>query len=625
MCGISAILCRSSAAPPDLGTRRQMLERMTRALVHRGPDGEGLHVDRWAALGHRRLAILDLHTGDQPMWTADRQLVVVFNGEIFNHKELRSQLEDRGHVFETRSDTEVLLHGFREWGKALISRLVGFFAIVLHDTKSGATLLARDPLGKKPFFVAEHGDALLIASEVRSFFALGDFRRDLDPEALAEFLALRYVPGSRTLLHGVRELTPGHLAVHRPGEELREERYFACSWQVDPGLGFDGAASTLRELLDTCVRDRLEADVPLGAFLSGGVDSSGVVHSMLQHGGGRVHAVNVGFDDGEHDESEHARAFAEKYGVDLVVERCEARPEEQIAALTEILDMPLADDSLLPTWLVCRAARRHVTVAISGDGGDEVFAGYRRYRFDFVENRARRWVGQTLPRMAAMVVPKGDWLPQPLRMKRTFENLARDPAEAYFRSVSALLPEEVADVLAPGVADGCDPFRELRHVYETSVAPDHASRLLDLDQRTYLPGDILAKVDRASMAVSLEVRSPLLDRRIVEWASQLPIAYKLDARSGKKVLKKALEPRLGKEWLARKKQGFTTPLDRWLRGPLREVLDAALRGSFAQRYFDTKRLDVLAKEHEQGRRNHRTLFWGLIVLHQWNERWGKQA
>ncbi|MCA8970361.1 MAG: asparagine synthase (glutamine-hydrolyzing), partial [Planctomycetes bacterium] len=510
-------------------------------------------------------------------------------------------------------------------GKTLPSRLIGFFAFVLHDVKTGESLVARDPLGKKPFFYAEHGDDLLIASEARSFLVLDGFHRDLDPDALAEFLALRYVPGGRTILNGVLELPPGHLAVHRPGESLRPERYFECSWKVGDANDFEGAVTTLRDLFTTCVRDRLEADVPLGAFLSGGVDSSGVVYAMLKTSTGRVHAVNVGFDDGRHDESKFAREFADRHGVDLDIERCESKPEEQIAALTEILDLPLGDDSILPTWLVCRAARRHVTVAVSGDGGDEVFAGYRRYRFDFVENRARRWIGQTLPRVAAKVVPKGDWLPQPLRMKRTFENLARDPAEAYFRSVSALLPEEVHGLLAPGIAGAVDPFRELRRVYDASPAPDHASRLLDLDQKTYLPGDILTKVDRASMAVSLEVRSPLLDRRIVEWAARLPIGYKLDARSGKKVLKAALEPWLGMEWLQRKKQGFTTPMDSWLRGPLADVLHASIRGSFAQRFLDQKRLEAMAVEHQQGRRDHRHAFWNVIVLHQWNERWGKQA
>lgn len=625
MCGITAILQLRAAEPLDPERARRRIEPMTRALAHRGPDGHGVHIGARAALGHRRLAVLDLETGDQPMYSEDRQLVVVFNGEIYNHHELRRELEAQGCVFRTRSDTEVLLHGFRAWGRALPERLTGFFAFVVHDVQSGESLIARDPVGKKPLFYTEEDDALLLASEARSFLDLEDFGRELDPAALAEFLALRYVPGGRTMLRGIRELQPGHRAWHRPGEELRPERYFDLDWDVDAALPYEEAVERLRGLFQTCVHDRLEADVPLGAFLSGGVDSSGVVAAMLREDAGKVHAITVGFDEGKFDESVYAREFARDHGVDLEVEHCKADPEAQLPILAEIMDLPLADSSLLPTWLVCRAARRYVTVAISGDGGDEVFAGYRRYRFDLAENRARRWVGKSIPALAARVTPKGDWLPQKLRFKRTFENLAQEPGEAYFRSVSALLPEEVHAMLAPGVADDVDPFRELRQVYGASKAPDHASRLLDLDQQTYLPGDILTKVDRASMAVSLEVRSPLLDRRMLAWAARLPIGYKLDTRSGKKVLKSALEPWLGRAWLARPKQGFSIPLATWLRGPLVGVRDEAIRGRFAQTYFDADVLRHWAGEHDSGRRDRSVALWAVVVMHQWNERWGRRA
>ena len=626
MCGLTAILDRAGRG---LGRARSesLIAAMTASIAHRGPDGDGFWFGQHAAIGHRRLAVLDLETGDQPMASADGRIQVVFNGEIYNHHDLRAELEAKGHSFVTRSDTEVIVHGFREWGEGLCDRLIGMFAIVAHDAVDGRTLLARDPIGKKPLFYAEHDGLLLLASEARAFLVLDEFRPELDPEALREFLALRYVPGARSLLANVSELEPGSYALHRPGEALAPKRYFAPPFAatVDDGGDFEGAALELRTLIERCTADRLEADVPLGAFLSGGVDSSAIVYAMQEAHDGRVQAVTVGFDDKRFDERRYARELAERLDIELFEELCSVDPEATMPQLAEMLDLPQTDSSVVPTWLVCRVARKHVTVALSGDGGDESFAGYRRYRFDLLENRARRLVGRRPAKLLAAVAPKGDWLPRPLRFKRTLENLAQHPAEAYCRSVSSLTPEEVDAMLLPEVGAGCDPFRELREVYGRSPAADHGSKILDLDLQTYLPGDILTKVDRCSMAVSLEVRSPLLDRRVVERAARMPLDYKLDAREGKKVLKAAVEPWLGREWMQRPKQGFAVPLADWLRGPLRARRDAAIDGAFARRFFDRDVLRTWAGQHDAGRRDRSEALWAVLILHGWNERWGRQA
>ncbi|PIE22209.1 MAG: asparagine synthase (glutamine-hydrolyzing) [Planctomycetota bacterium] len=628
MCGIAAILAgrgevdavRSAEVPA-------LLQIMCDAIQHRGPDGEGRCVFPFAALGHRRLAILDIEGGAQPMGSADGKVQVVFNGEIYNHHQLRQRLSDQGASFHTRCDTEVLVEGFREYGTQLPGMLRGMFAFAAHDRESGETLLARDPLGKKPLYYAQLGPLVLVASETRCFLELPGFARQVDGEALRELLALRYVPGNRSLISGIRELPPGHYALHRPGEEILPRPY----WRPDfgqssyeagaPGTkSFDEETGRLRQLFTDCVQARMESDVPLGAFLSGGVDSSGVVAAMAESGQQQLSAVTVGFDDGRVDERVYAREVAERFSVRLHEQVLRPDPQRDLLRLAEIADEPLFDSSLWPTLLVSEAARREVTVAISGDGGDESFAGYRRYRFDRFEHSLRRFIPRPLAALGGALFPKADFLPQRLRCKRTLQGLGRSPARAYFRSVSALVPEEVDALCGPGI----DPFRELQAIYDRATAPDHATRILELDLVSNLPGDILRKVDRASMHVSLEVRSPLLDRELVEYAAGLPGKYKYDAHTGKRILKKAFQPWLGAEFLARPKQGFVIPLSQWLRTELREARDAAISGNFAQTWFDRDVLNRAAREHDSGRRDHGELLWAVLMLELWHERWGRR-
>lgn len=630
MCGITAILsCGGDPHAVERAETAPRLARMTAALAHRGPDGEGCLVLPFAALGHRRLAILDPDGGVQPMGSSDGRIQVVFNGEIYNHHALRRELEAQGAVFRTRCDTEVLVEGYRAYGDALVDKLRGMFAFVAHDRDTGRSLLARDPLGKKPLYYTEHDGQLLIASETKSFLSLPGFSREIDPDALRELLALRYVPGSRCFVRGIFELPPAHFAVHEPGGAIEPRRYWRAdfaqtSYAEGPARGsLDEEAERLRELVEDCVALRLESDVPLGAFLSGGVDSSGVVVAMARaarrgalH---RVHAVTVGFEDGRVDERAHAREVAQRHGVALSEHVLVPDPARDLPRIATICDEPLFDSSIWPTLLVSEAARREVTVALSGDGGDESFGGYRRYRFDRFEHGLRRLLPRPLAGTLGALYPKADALPRPLRFKRTLQSLGRDAAEGYFRSVSALLPEEVDALVGPGV----DPFRELRAVYAAAQGRDHSTRILELDLQTNLPGDILRKVDRASMHVSLEVRSPLLDRVLVEHAARLPGRLKYDRRAGKKVLRRAFEPWLGRDFLARPKQGFVIPLARWLREDLREARDAALRGSFAQSWFDPGTLARWAEEHDQGRRDHGEALWAVLALHGWHERWGR--
>ncbi len=574
------------------------------------------------------------------MQSWDGRLVVSFNGEIYNHNALRKELEAEGAKFVTRCDTEVLLEGFRRWGSGIVERLSGMFAFAISDREGGCCLLARDRLGKKPLFVLRRDEGLFFASEPRSFFAAGMLEPQIDGGALREFLAFRYVPGRGTLFAGLEELPPGCLLELGPGGEARERRYWAPAFGEDCGvaaraegsgagggrLSMEEAAEELRSLLEAEVAERLESEVPLGAFLSGGVDSAAVVYAMREAmGAERLQAVTVGFEDPRFDERPHARVFAERMGLRLFEECLQPDPKRDLPRLIEIMDQPQLDSSLWPTFLVSQGARKHVTVALSGDGGDESFGGYRRYRFDKVERGLRHLLPVGLWSGLGKLFPKGDRLPRPLRAKRTLQNLGRGSGEAYLRSVASLLPEEVDELLLPEVGAGKGAFDTMREIWEGLEARDPDQKLLEFDLKTWLPGDILTKVDRASMAVSLEVRCPLLDHRIVDFAARLPPGYKFDRREGKKLPRRAFAPWLGEDWLSRRKRGFSIPLGDWLRGPLWEQVLGARRGAFAKEHFRLETLDRYLSEHKQGSRDRSEALWALLVLHLWQERWGRAA
>ncbi len=618
MCGIAGLFHHDRARPVD----RSRLQAMTDAVRHRGPDGEGVQVGPGYGLGHRRLAIVDIAQGQQPMGLPDGSLWVTFNGEIYNHEELRAELEGLGCVFRTASDTEVLLHGWRHWGEALASRLRGMFAFALVDVAAHRLYAARDRLGKKPFYWTERDGTFAYASELKALLQGGLPGTALRPSAVARFLCLRYVPDPDAVFEGVHKLPPAHWLSVRDGR-VTTQRYWRLSFATaDPAPAAALQERTL-ELLDEAVRIRLMGEVPLAPFLSGGIDSYAVVDCMTRTLGRGVQACTIGFDDPRFDERAAARASARACGATLREEVVRAQDLTDLDWYDDVFDEPFSDSSAVPTFHVSRLARRHVTVALSGDGGDEGFAGYRRYLFDWRENRWRGLLPRRLWGLLGAVYPKLDWLPRWLRCRRTLQNLALPADLAYARSVSASLPEEVFAVLRPewhGPAG--DPLEPVRAAYRQSDAIDPLHRAVAADLETWLPGDILVKVDRASMAVALEVRAPFLDHVLLEHAARIPAASKLAGGRTKAFLRAALARRLEPSALQRRKQGFSVPLRDWLRGTAGTALEDMLGDSRLGEWLDPDAVRGLLQTHRQGVRDHAELLWACYTLGRFLRRWG---
>ncbi|MEO0972328.1 MAG: XrtA/PEP-CTERM system amidotransferase [Pseudomonadota bacterium] len=628
MCGIAGLYDLDQQRHVE----RDLLTRMTRAVSHRGPDGEGLHTEPGVGLGHRRLSIIDLEGGAQPMWNAEEDVVVTYNGEIYNFAALREELIAAGHRFRTRSDTEVIIHGWREWGEACVERFNGMFAFAIFDRRQQCLFLARDRLGIKPLYYSVLDDGwVLFGSELKSLYAHPGLDRSLSTPALEEYFAFGYVPEPRTFLEKSFKLPPAHTLTLRRGEPVPAPReYWTLSFEVAPG--FDGkrdaaAESALEqeliERLRTAVDRRLVAEVPLGAFLSGGVDSSAVVAMMAGLDERAAKTCSIAFGEADYDESKFAQMVAERYQTDHRVQQVDPEDFDLVNQLAEVYDEPYADSSAIPTYRVCELARREVTVALSGDGGDEGFAGYRRHRWHAWEEQIR---GRVPPLLrgplfgtAGAIYPKMDWAPRFLRAKSTLQALGRDALAGYLHSVS-IFPAELRRKLfsgdvrqALGGYEAVEVFR--RHAAEATV--DHPLSLVQyLDFKTYLPGDILTKVDRASMAHGLEVRVPLLDHEFVQWSAQLPASLKLRGREGKYVLKKALEPHLPNDVLYRPKMGFAVPLGRWFRGPLAGHVRDAVTGPELRDLglFEPSMLKRLVDEHQSGQREHTAVLWALLMF-----------
>jgi asparagine synthase (glutamine-hydrolysing) len=620
MCGVTGIV----KAHLDETPNEKVLLAMRDAMHHRGPDEAGLYLARGIGLGHRRLSIIDLSHGQQPMVDEAAGLALVYNGELYNFEQIRVELESAGVAFASHSDTEVLLRAWQQWGEACLDRLRGMFAFAMWDMRASRIFLVRDHLGVKPLYYAftRAGD-LVFASELKGLLAHPDVERTLDPQALEDYLALGYVPDPKCIYRGIFKLPPGHWLSWRAGEPAPAPRRYwdvpFATARIDEGA----AVLQLRTLLNESVASQMVADVPLGAFLSGGVDSSAVVASMCRAGRGAVNTCAIGFDHAAFDETAYARQVAQHLGTTHFEERVDADDHDLLDTLAGIYDEPFADSSALPTYRVCELARRHVTVALSGDGGDENFAGYRRYRLHAWESGLRAGLPMAVRApvfgMLGSLYPKADWAPRPLRAKTTFQALARDDVAAYYHSVSTTPATLRAELYSPAFK------RELQGYSALSVFRDHAAAaptehplLLAqyLDFKTWLPGDILTKVDRASMAHSLEVRVPVLDHKLVGWASSLPPDLKLRHGEGKYVFKKALEPDLPPEVLYRTKMGFRVPLAAWFRGPLRGRLQEALRnGALAESgWFAADVLDRLVRQHVSGRSDHSATLWKLMML-----------
>ncbi|MGI9500831.1 MAG: asparagine synthase (glutamine-hydrolyzing) [Geminicoccaceae bacterium] len=615
MCGIAGF----AHAPGREAWSPDTLRRMTGVIAHRGPDGENLLVENGIGLGHRRLAIIDVAGGDNPLEDAERRVALVFNGEIYNHLELRRELEAGGARPRTGSDGEVILHGYLAWGlDGMLERLRGMYGLALYDRRDRSLHLARDPLGIKPLFHAETGDGLLFGSEIKSLIEALPEAPALSRTGLFECVTLGYPMAPGTAYDGIACLEPGHSLSFRDGKaSLARHHRLIFSPGDEPA-----DPERLWQVFETAVRSHLMSEVPLGAFLSGGIDSSAVVTALAGMGGdGGVDAVTVGVIGGGLDERPFARELASLLdGVRLHEETAEPEVVSLLPRLVWHHDAPFADMSSAPTWLVCEAARRHVTVALSGDGGDENFAGYRRTRFDVLEEKIRRLVpsplGRNLLGPLGRAWPRSPRLPQVFRAGTLLENLGRDWLDAYLHSLTRIPEATAKRLIRPELL----PDQPLRAGFEGHAAEaeglDPLSRILAMDFKSWLANDILVKVDRMSMAHSLEVRVPMLDTDFVAYAARLPNQAKLHQGDGKHLFKKSLRGRVPDSVLDRQKQGFHLPLDDWLNGPLQPALQALVadRQNPVFDYLDPDTVRCFAGEHAERRRNRTTELSFTLIL-----------
>jgi asparagine synthase (glutamine-hydrolysing) len=621
MCGIAGIFHLEGIKPVDPARVRMM----TDVMVHRGPDGSGVWTGPGTGLGHRRLSIIDLGGGAQPMMTADESLIVTFNGEIYNFQAVRRELEEKGHRFRTDSDTEVILHAYRQWGDECVHRLDGMFAFALYDRHTDALWLVRDRLGVKPLHYAQVSDgSLLFASELKGLLAHPLLRREPDLRAVEDYLALGYVPDDVCMVAGVRKLGAGETIRAVRGRPLPSpQRYWQVSFADRTTAKQPELEEELVELMQRAVRSRMIADVPLGAFLSGGVDSSSVVALMAETSRDAVKTCTIGFDVPDLDETAYADRVARRFATDHHVRVVSPDDYSLIDRLAVHFDEPFADASALPTFRVCELAREHVTVALSGDGADEAFAGYRRHLFQHRGETIRGWLPAGFRRNVlgplGRLYPKADWAPRPLRAKSTLLELAAEGGEAYAQSVS-VTPEGLrGDLYTTEFRTALGGHRAAEHYVRAmrdAPARDPIDRAQFADMTIWLPGDILTKTDRMSMAVSLEAREPLLDHRLIEFAARLPVSQRIHGNSGKYLMKKAMERYLPQDVLYRPKMGFVTPISAWFRGALAGEAAAISGGSAIARsgWFDLKLLARLAADHRSGRADHGRLLWSMVML-----------
>lgn len=621
MCGIAGIFDIQGKCEIS----QESLARMNQAQFHRGPDEGGLHTEPGVGLGHRRLSIIDLSSGHQPLFNEDGSIVVVFNGEIYNFVDLIPELQALGHIFRTRCDTEVIVHAWEQWGEACVERFRGMFAFALWDRNQETLFLARDRMGVKPLYYGYSQDGMLIfGSELKALTAYPDCRREIDPCAIEEYFAYGYVAEPRTIYKDAYKLPPGHTLTIKRGQRLTQPReYWDVPFEPIAAISEQEAQEELLRLLRESIKIRLVSEVPLGAFLSGGVDSSAVVAMMAELSSSPVNTCSISFGDPAFNESEYAAQVAARYQTNHRVEQVDPNDFDLIDKLAAIYDEPYADSSAIPTYRVCELARKTVTVALSGDGGDENFAGYRRYQWHMNEERMRGLLPTSLRRplfgMLGHFYPKADWAPKIFRAKATLEGMARDTVEGYFHII-ALMNNEMRERLFSDefkrALQGYRAVEVLQRHDANSGRRDPLSRVQYLDIKTYLVGDILTKVDRASMAHGLEVREPLLDHKLVEWAAGLPAACKQKAGEGKLIFKKAMEPYLPNNILYRKKMGFAVPLASWFRGPLKEKVRSAVLGPVLAQtgYFNVDYLHELVDQHQSGLRDYSTALWTLLMF-----------
>lgn len=621
MCGIAGILAPTHDAMVPEGRIRDMLA----SIAHRGPDGMDIWRKPGIALGHQRLAIIDLVTGDQPMVSADGQVAIIQNGEVYNFRDIRRNLEERGHQFRTTSDTEVMLAAYREYGQRCVDHFRGMFALAIYDQRERSLFLARDRLGVKPLHYAQLPDrSIIFGSELKALLAHPELRRTIEPTAVEDYFAYGYVPDSNCILQNVRKLAAGHHITLRPGAPMPASSQY---WDIDYTTRIRGKpadlAAELTDRLRESVKLRMIADVPLGAFLSGGVDSSAVVAMMASQSDRPVNSCSIGFDVAGYDETGYADQIAGRYQTNHRSRVVSADDFSLVDTLVAAYDEPFADASALPTYRVSQLARETVTVALSGDGADEAFAGYRRHRMHMAEESVRSRLPLTLRRNLfgplGRVFPKLDWAPQMFRAKSTLESLGRSSGEAYFHSISM-----ASDTVREGLfrtdfrraTGNYRPESLYLRTMENAPCSDELGRVQYADMKHWLPGDILTKSDRASMAVGLEAREPLLDQELVQWAAGLPVELRISGGQGKWLLKKAMEPFVPHPLLYRPKMGFVVPVSNWFRGALaNEAAELASQSSLLETgWFNKKFLVKVVQDHRSGQSDHGRLLWQLLML-----------
>lgn len=624
MCGIAGWANLETKTSPNGG--EAVLHAMCEKMKHRGPDSEGLWLENGVALGMRRLSIIDLHTGEQPVYSEDKQVVVVMNGELYNFREVRQDLEKRGHKFETNTDTEILPHLYEEYGDALLEHINGMFAFALWDKNKKKLLLARDRFGEKPLYYGVFDGKLIFASEPKVLLRHPSVKAEINPDALRLFLSFDYVPAPASIYKNIYKLPAAHLLALEKGE-VKMRRYWNQTFHKNGNTPtIEKAAEELRELLADAVRMRLVSDVPLGILLSGGVDSSTVAAFATQFSTEKVKTFSIGFQEDSFDESRFARQVATHLGTEHYEDKLSVeRAADLISEIGTWLDEPMSDGSLLPTFLLSRFVRKYVTVALGGDGGDEIFAGYPMY---FGHKLAR--VYDSLPKIlrSGLIEPIVNNLPVSnknlsfdYKAKRFVAASKYDAVTRHHSWFGSFSIDAQTDLLTKDVLakTSSDIYKDAKDLLKICDAPTEIERMQFLDMNFYLAEDILTKVDRASMAVSLEVRAPFLDPRVAQFAASLPLEYKLRGNKGKYILKKAVEPLLPRNILQRPKKGFGIPIAEWLKGRLNPLMHDLLAPDRLknQGLFDEKFVQKLIREHETNAASHHKQLWTLLVFQLW--------
>ena len=611
-----------------VGRRDERIEatevhRMCQTIVHRGPDDEGIYAKGSVGIGMRRLSIIDLSGGHQPIHNEDETVWVVYNGEIYNFPEVRRELEQRGHKFYTNTDTEIIVHLYEEMGADCVKRLRGMFALALWDERRQKLLLARDRLGKKPLHYAFHQGRLLFGSEIKTILAIAPELAQVDHEGLLQYFYFGYIPDPLTAFERIHKLPPGHVLEYENGKSSTRQYWDIPEYGTHPPMSEEECLEELERRLEEAVRIRLISDVPLGALLSGGVDSSIIVALMARVSSGPVKTFTIGFEAEQFNEADYARMVSEKFGTDHHELVLSPNLEETLMFLSGMLEEPFGDSSMLPTYYVSRMARQQVTVALSGDGGDELFGGYDRYLVALERRKFDRipgWLGRLYRDRVHPHVPSSVY------GKNLAWNASLGECDRYLDAVSYLpVLHRERNLFSSEFLESAghlpDPLEAWRHIYDGAPAQDPLSRLLYLDTKTYLTADILAKVDRMSMATSLEVRVPMLDNEFVEWAASLPVEWKFRHGTRKFILKKLAE-RIGipPALLHRRKQGFQLPLVDWMRDSMKDQFLAVLTEprTLQRGYFKPDAVRALIGEHTSGRRNRSGLLWRMLVLELWH-------